>query len=120
MKRATKILLADDDEGIVDATTMLLEMMGYEVESTLDGSTVPAAASSKPDLIIMDIWMGGVDGRDICRIIKGDPNTADIPVLLISAAQNIEVSAIESGADTFLEKPFELQDLIQTIERLVG
>lgn len=120
MRKVKRILLADDDVGIVDSTTMLLEMMGYNVDSTLDGSTVPQAATSSPDLVIMDIWMAGIDGRDICRIIKNDQVTSKIPVLMISASKDIKASAMESGADAFLEKPFELQELIDTIEKLAN
>ena len=122
MRKVKRILLADDDAGIVDSTTMLLEMMGYNVDSTLDGSIVPqvVTSTSSPDLVIMDIWMAGIDGRDICRIIKNDPVTSKIPVLMISASKDIKASAMESGADAFLEKPFELQELIDTIEKLAN
>lgn len=117
---AKKILIADDDEAIVDATTLLLEVMGYEVSSTLDGTAVPNAASNRPDLILLDIWMAGVDGRDLCRQLKSNPETRTIPVLMISAGKDIRESALDSGADAFIEKPFEMDMLIHTIERLTN
>ncbi|RYY22339.1 MAG: response regulator, partial [Sphingobacteriaceae bacterium] len=61
-----KILIADDDPGIVDAVSLILEMMGYEVASTQNGAAVPSVLKKNTtDLILLDIWMSGHDGRDI-------------------------------------------------------
>lgn len=121
MKAGTKkIFIADDDEAIVDSTTLMLEVMGYEVDYTYNGALVPAALKNKPDLLLLDIWMSGVDGRDVCRQVKADPQTRDIPVLMISASRDIRESALASGADDFLEKPFEMDDLLEKIENLIG
>lgn len=115
-----RILIADDDAAIVDATSLLLETMGYEVSSTLNGANVPAAVLDKPDLVLLDIWMSGIDGRDICRQLKTDPLTHHIPVLMISASRDIRDSALDSGANDFLEKPFDMNVLIDKIEKLTG
>ncbi len=114
-----KIFIADDDEGIVDATTMILEIMGYEVGYTYNGSQVPDALKNKPDLLMLDIWMSGVDGRDICRQVKADPKTKDIPVLMISASRDIRDSALASGANDFLEKPFDMDVLMEKVKNLI-
>lgn len=115
-----KIFIADDDEGIVDSTSMMLEVLGYEVTYTLDGALVPDAILNKPDLLLLDIWMSGIDGRDICRQIKANPATKDIPVLMISASRDVRESALASGADDFLEKPFEMNHLKRKIEDLIA
>ncbi|WP_457270374.1 response regulator [Pedobacter sp. UYEF25] len=115
-----KILIADDDEGIVDAVTMILEVMGYEVESTYNGGEVLAAVESRPDLILLDIWMSGYDGRDICKALKSNPKLKDIPVLMISASKGIGQSALDSGANDFMEKPFEMDVLLERIDRLIN
>lgn len=115
-----RIFIADDDVAIVDATSLMLEVMGYEVNSTLDGAKVPSALRSKPDLLLLDIWMSGIDGRDICRQLKADPQTAHLPILMISASKDIRESAISSGANDFLAKPFEMQELIDKIEKLTS
>lgn len=115
-----KILIADDDEAIIDATTMILEVMGYEVKAILNGPTVPEILQNSPDVVILDVWLGGVDGRDICKTLKEDSSTRDIPVIMISASTDIKVSALASGANDFLEKPFEVEDLIERIERLIA
>jgi len=111
-------MIADDDPGIVDAIEMLLEFEGYEVSSTVDGSTVLDMKHDLPDLLLLDIWMSGEDGRDICKKLKQEPLTKNIPVIMISASRDIKESAMEAGADDFLAKPFEMDDLLKKIEDL--
>ncbi|MHA4895738.1 response regulator [Pedobacter sp. PWIIR3] len=114
-----KILIADDDEAIVDATTIMLEAMGYNVIHTMYGNEVPNKMIEQPDLLLLDIWMSGIDGRDICKALKSDPKTRSIPVLMISASRQIMQSALECGADDFLAKPFEMTDLLDKIDKLI-
>ena len=111
-------MIADDDPGIVDAVEMLLEFEGYEVSSTVDGNTVLDMKHKLPDLLLLDIWMSGEDGRDICKKLKTTPATKNIPVIMISASRDIKQSAIDSGADDFLAKPFEMMELLEKIENL--
>jgi len=113
-----KIMIADDDPGIVDAVEMLLEFEGYQVTSTVDGSTVLDMKDELPDLLLLDIWMSGEDGRDICKKLKHTDATKNIPVIMISASRDIKESALESGADDFLAKPFEMNELLEKIEKL--
>ncbi|MCX2432980.1 MULTISPECIES: response regulator [unclassified Pedobacter] len=115
-----KILIADDDEGIVDAITMILEVMGYDVEFTYDGGAVIDAVKNKPDLIMLDIWMSGHDGRDICKLLKNDPKYKEIPVLMISASRDIRQSAMDAGANDFMEKPFEMDSLLDKVQELLN
>jgi DNA-binding response OmpR family regulator len=112
-----KIMIADDDPGIVDAVGMLLEFEGYEVTSTVDGTTVLDMKEELPDLLLLDIWMSGENGRDICKKLKKDELTKDIPVIMISASRDVRDSAIAAGADDFLAKPFEMDELLQKIAR---
>ncbi|WP_316838634.1 PleD family two-component system response regulator [Pedobacter gandavensis] len=114
------IFIADDDAAIVDATSMMLELMGYQIKSTLKGSEVLTAMESVPDLLLLDIWLSGVDGRDICKQLKSDPKTKNLPILMISASREIKASALASGADDFLAKPFDMQSLLKKIENLVS
>lgn len=114
-----RIIIADDDPGILDAVGILLEFEGYEVCSTPDGAALLTMENGFPDLVLLDIWMSGVDGRDICRQLKQQPHTSDIPVVLLSASNDIARSAIEAGADDFLAKPFDMADLLQKIEKYV-
>jgi DNA-binding response OmpR family regulator len=120
MSNPKRILIADDDEAILDATAMLLEAVGYEVSITLDGSKVMSKLQNKPDLLLLDIWMSGVDGRQVCKEVKYNKLTKDIPVLMISASRDIKQSALDAGADGFLEKPFDMYALLDKIESLIG
>lgn len=113
-----KIMIADDDPGIVDAVEMLLEFEGYIVTTTVDGSTVLDMKEEMPDLLLLDIWMSGEDGRDICRQLKATQATKNIPVIMVSASRDIKQSALDAGADDFLAKPFEMNDLLAKIEKL--
>ncbi|TWR23792.1 response regulator transcription factor [Mucilaginibacter achroorhodeus] len=119
-ERPKRIMIADDDPGIVDAVQMLLEFEGYEVSSTVDGSTVLNIREELPDLFLLDIWMSGDDGRDICRKLKSLPSTKNIPVIMISASKDIEQSALDAGADDFIAKPFEMDNLLYKIGSFVN
>ncbi|MHB1177656.1 MAG: response regulator [Daejeonella sp.] len=110
-----KIMIADDDPGILDAVGMMLEFEGYEVTSTLNGVNVLQVESNFPDLFLLDIWMSGQDGRDICRELKKKSSTQNIPVIMISASTELAKSAREAGADDFLEKPFNMNELLDKI-----
>lgn len=115
-----KILIADDDPGILDALTIMLEFEGYEVDCTLDCDELLTGESGLPDLLLLDIWMSGTDGRDICKLLKQSVRTCKIPVIMVSASKDIESSAIEAGADDFLAKPFEMDDLLRKIEKHIS
>jgi DNA-binding response OmpR family regulator len=110
-----KIYIADDDEGIVDALKIMLEMSGYEVTCTTDGNEV-FKTNEKPDLFLLDIWMAGVDGREVCRYLKQKDITKDIPVIMISASHEIKDQALQSGANDFIAKPFDMDHLLMKIE----
>lgn len=114
------ILIADDDEGILDATSAILEYEGYQVKSTPDGTTVLMWEGQLPDLLLLDIWMSGTDGTDVCRQLKNNDETRHMPVIMISASRDIEQYALDAGADDFLAKPYEMQDLLNMVKKWVG
>lgn len=111
------ILIADDDEGILDATSAILEFEGYHVQSTLDGASVLRWEGVLPDLLLLDIWMSGTDGTDVCRQLKNTEETKHLPVIMISASRDIEQYARDAGADDFLAKPYEMKDLLEKVKR---
>ena len=116
MNSTKKIMIVDDDEGILDALSMMLQYKGYEVVTCTNGNTILAMQQDYPDLLLLDIWMSGIDGRNVCRQLKEKIQTKKIPIIMISASKDIERSAIDSGADDFLAKPFEMNELIKKIE----
>ncbi len=117
--RKKKILIADDDLAILEVLTIFLEEVGYEVETTHDGHTVQAFEHGHPDLLLLDIWMSGVNGRDLCIHLKTQEETRYLPILLVSANRDMERIAREAGADDFIAKPFDLDKLLNKIERLL-
>lgn len=111
-----KILIADDDIGILDALSLFLEEEGYEVETTSDGKDILNFQHGYPDLLLLDIWMSGWSGRDICLALKRQEATRHLPIILVSASTEAKRIADEAGADDFIAKPFDLDDMLERIE----
>lgn len=112
-----KILVADDNPAILDALKIMLEEEGYEVETTEDGTAAKNMQAPLPDLLLLDLWMSGMDGRDICKHLKSAAATKHIPVIMVSATKNIEQIAKDSGADDFIAKPFQMEHLLATVAK---
>ena len=112
------IMVADDDMSILDVVGSMLEFAGYHVTHSNTAETV-LSNPKLPDLVLLDIWINGVDGREVCRQLKQNDETKHIPIMLFSASKGIEKSAREAGADDFLSKPFQMTDLLQKIEDLM-
>ncbi|MGI8419689.1 MAG: response regulator [Candidatus Levyibacteriota bacterium] len=110
-----KILITDDDPAIKDALKQILEDEGYGVETTADGSSVIKMHKELPDLLLLDIWMSGIDGRDICRELKSHEKTKHIPIIMVSAIKDTKGIAREAGADDFITKPFEIDELLKKV-----
>ena len=124
-KRVQRIIVVDDEPQIVELATRALgsEGVGYEVESAPDGYTAGRLVSSlRPELVLLDIRMPGVDGFAVCENIKSDPETKDTKVLIVTAfATEENVRRLKGlGADDFLEKPFEISVLKTKVEELIG
>lgn len=117
MPSKKKILIADDDQGITDAVQMLLEEVDYSVEVATDGETIKKINTEMPDLILLDVWMSGEDGREICKFLKAQDKTKNIPVIMISATRELSQSAKEAGAEDYLAKPFQIDDLLEKVEK---
>ena len=116
-----KILVVDDDEGILEALNIMLDAAGYEVELSEDGEALgKIGASNVPDLILLDVLLSGKDGRDLCRVLKANDDTKNIPVIMISAHPGAEESVKQCGADGFVAKPFEVEDLLNRIHGLIS
>jgi len=116
MNTQKKVMIADDDPGILDAVEAMLEFGGYQVSSTPNGATLLDIKENFPDLLLLDIWMPGTDGRDVCKYLKAQERSKNMPIIMISASTELERSAKEAGADDFLEKPFDMDELLQKID----
>lgn len=111
-----KILVVDDDPAICDVVQTLLESEGYSVRTAVNGSNVVRLEEDLPDLLLLDMWMSDMDGCEVARILKHKPQTKHIPIIMISASQDLADTAESVGVDDYLEKPFDLNLLIQKIE----
>jgi DNA-binding response OmpR family regulator len=112
------ILLVDDDPNILRPLQVLVEREGYRVVTALDGkAALAAAAIESPNLIVTDWMMPQVDGVELCRRLKGDPTTAEIPVVMLSAA--LPPAPNEPSWDVLLRKPVPIGRLLKTIHSLL-
>ncbi|HEX4204546.1 MAG TPA: response regulator [Ktedonobacteraceae bacterium] len=112
-----KILVVDDDESITEVIQITLEGEGYQVETSLDGCGIPGFPRGVPDLILLDVLLLGKDGREICKQLKQNASTAAIPVIMLSAHSDADKLAGIGSADDFLEKPFDVDVLIDTVAK---
>jgi DNA-binding response OmpR family regulator len=118
MKR--KIVLIDDDQGIREVISIILEENNFDVVTIdQDKNIERILAKEKPELILLDIWIAGKDGRNILKRLKSNPDFAAIPVIMISAKNDGSVLAKEAGAEDFVTKPFEIDDLLTKIQHFL-
>ena len=112
-----KILAVDDDNDILDVIRIILEDEGYEVLTLANGKHVfDIVEENDPDLILLDVMLGGLDGRDICRALKQHDTFKKIPVVMISASHNLNNLLLMPGApNNFLAKPFDIDKLIEMV-----
>ena len=117
-----RVLIVDDDEKICALLTELIENEGYEVVSAADGSrALDVLQSFEPDVVISDVVMPVLGGIELCRRIKQDPRTADVPVMLLSGLRNALEDSLEgltAGADDYLQVPFRNEELLVKVARL--
>ena len=114
-----KILLLDDDESIREIFPLLLKKAGYEVSVLAHGEELVDQPFDEPDLFVIDKQLRGISGLDVCRFLKGRPVNSHTPVIIISASNKVQQTAMEAGADAFLEKPFKSALLMETIKNVL-
>src|SRR5437667_9880661 len=117
-----KILVVDDEPDAVELVEFNLKSAGYEVITAADGSeALKKARSHSPDLIVLDLMLPEVDGLEVCKILRRDPATAGIPILMLTAkaAEIDRVLGLELGADDYVTKPFSPRELVLRIKGLL-
>lgn len=113
-----RILIIDDDEAIVDVVKIVLTDAGYNVIQTNNGDQIEEKVmSEKPDLILLDNWMAGIDGQTISKILKTNRETKHIPIIMVSANVDIKKTVEYAAVDGFLAKPFTIDDLLNIIKK---
>lgn len=111
-----KILVADDDLGILESVGFVLEYSNYTIITTADAGTINDCLKELPDLILLDVWMGPYNGIEICSQIKSKISTCHIPVIVMSASTDLSSKAFDAGADDYIAKPFDINMLLSKIE----
>src|SRR5689334_4092856 len=115
-----QIIVADDDASMRDIFQLILKRAGYMVTSFSDGEILLGNNFELPDLFILDKQLSGVDGLDVCRFLKEQESTKEIPVIIISASPYVAKLASEAGADDFIEKPFKTKELLAMAEKYIN
>ena len=121
MNKKTKILVLDDDPDIGTMIKMMLEYKGYTVTvSDRADQASEVLLNNGVDLIIMDMLLSGVNGTDLCNEFKKNSSIGHIPIIMISAHPNAKEICLQAGADEFISKPFDMQDILSKIDRLIN
>jgi DNA-binding response OmpR family regulator len=116
-----RILFLDNDEGVLDVMQEVLNYEGFHVKIIEETENIfPLIDGFKPDLVILDYILSGMNGGEICHQIKTNPKTTKLPVMLISAYPGVIKSLGYYGCDDFVSKPFDLEDIVGRVRNLIN
>lgn len=116
------ILVVDDDPDLRELVSSRLWRAGYAITTAPDGdSALAAIAAEKPDLVVLDVMMPGRSGLDVCRELRADPGTADLPILILTARTHTAfvVEGFAAGANHYMTKPFSPRELVDRVQALL-
>lgn len=133
MASQKRILIIDDSQALASATELILRKQDYEVITALNAiEGFHKAKEEKPDIIILDIFMPGIDGYEIGRVLRQHPDTNNIPIIFLCSEENIEPKegastvglqeinmAFECGANDFLQKPVSADDFVRSVKHVI-
>src|SRR5262245_13786848 len=118
-----RVLIADDEPNIVASLEFLMEQAGFEVRVVPDGAAALALIPAfRPDLVLLDVMMPVKNGYEVCQLLKSDPDTRAVKVILLSAkGRDVEVAkGLELGADAYVTKPFSTRELVARVKELLA
>lgn len=117
---AARVLIADDDRAIRDSLRRALTLNGYQVTAVADGVEALATVRREPqDALVLDIMMPGVDGLGVCRVLRAEGDTTPILMLTARVETSDRVAGLDAGADDYLPKPFDLDELLARLRALL-
>jgi two-component system phosphate regulon response regulator PhoB len=117
-----KILIVDDEEDVLELIRYNLDKNGYRIETATTGEEALTKARAKlPDLIILDLMLPGIDGLEVCKKLKSEPKTQNIPIIMLTAKgeETDIVTGLEVGADDYITKPFSPKVLVARVRRIL-
>jgi DNA-binding response OmpR family regulator len=116
-----KVLIVDDNSDILWVVETILKRYGFDVLSTLKGEDVMAETKKyNPQLILLDVFLSGIDGIEVCNTLKSTPETKNIPIIMFSAHTNSQDLMKFCKADDFVAKPFDSNELVKKINFQIG
>jgi DNA-binding response OmpR family regulator len=118
-----KILIVDDEVDLVETIRFPLEMEGYTVLVSYNGEdALNQARRERPDLILLDLMLPKLDGYKVCRLLKFDEKFKHIPILMLTAKtqQKDKSMGMETGADEYITKPFDMEELMKKVRSYLG
>src|SRR5260370_40977099 len=121
-RSSAPVLVMYDEESIIDLIKLGLKYEGFEVVAAGDGEEgIAAAQRTNPMFIILDWMLPDIDGLEVCRRLRSNPTTRDIPILLLTAKDEVgsRVEGLNTGADDYLTKPFDFEELVARIRAIL-
>lgn len=119
-----KIMVVDDEESLVELVKAILKEEGYEVMAAMNGEEcLDMLKTEKPDLILLDMMMPGMSGREVCEKIKGNPETKNLKIAFLTVAKFSEIgkdSLKKMGVLDYITKPFDNDDLLRRVKKMTG
>jgi CheY-like chemotaxis protein len=118
---AKSVLIVDDEEDTLKLLRMIVELSGYEAYTTLNSlEALTMAQVEQPDVVLLDVMMPKLDGFQLCKMLRADPKTRELPVIFVTAysALDLEDRRMESGGDMVLPKPVGMDQLVEAIENV--
>lgn len=120
-RKNTKIMICDDDQGILDVLELLLETEGFEVSNEINSTLlIERLKAEHPDLLLLDLWMPVLSGYDLIKKIRSDRELKNLPIIVLSASRNEKDIALETGANHFMAKPFDIEEIILLVNESLG
>jgi two-component system, OmpR family, alkaline phosphatase synthesis response regulator PhoP len=118
----SRVLVVEDDKDIADLIVHYLQKAGHVVDAIGSGALVaPRVSSERPDLIVLDLMLPGMDGMQVCEALRQDPATASIPIIMLTARgdESDRIAGLELGADDYVTKPFSPKELVARVSALL-
>lgn len=118
----THVLVVDDEQDTLNLLRLFLEINGYTVSTTLKSREAMALATKdQPDVVLLDIMMSGLDGFELCKMMRNDTATANLPIIFVTAYESLDLKrrSVEVGADMILHKPVDSEMLTRSISEAI-
>ncbi len=117
-----KILIVDDEQDIVELVSYNMEKEGFKTVKAFDGeAALKQVKTQKPNLIILDLMLPKMNGLDVCRVIRGNSETASLPIIMLTAKSDEidKIIGLENGADDYITKPFSVKELVARVRTIL-